>query len=342
MLAAQGTHLAVGHRHLLAGGQEGEQVMRERIQARQEHPVVAHEGVVRQHRRDGHRQAQAGHDQGLAHRAGDAVDGHAIGQADADQRVIHAPHCAEQPHERRGRTHRSQHRQAVLQLGGFLVDDLAHGARHELAIRTAFLQLGSAELGMVLLRVHGVAGQVRERVARTVRDDFVLDLFERAGIPELVEEVRGALAHTHVAHHLDHDQVPGDQRHDDQDDEQRLAHEVALRDEVQESHVRRGQRRGRHGGRRRTQSLGGLVDRLGTCLGSLVERFGAGLGSSACGLAGLLGQRRGSGRVRRGRRRGRGRLRHQRGGVDSVGHLSSSSRNRTVIWPWPDTPRHYG
>src|SRR5690606_29999224 len=120
---------AVGH--LLAGGQEGEQVVRKSVELRQIDPVDAHEGVVGQHGGNGDRQAQPGHDQRLAHRAGDAVDGDAIGHADAQQGVVHPPHRAEQAHERRGRPHGRQHRQAVFQASGFLIDDLADGARDE-------------------------------------------------------------------------------------------------------------------------------------------------------------------------------------------------------------------
>ncbi|KAG1165566.1 hypothetical protein G6F35_018707 [Rhizopus arrhizus] len=78
--------------------------------------------------------------------------------ADAHQGVVHAPHRAEQADERSGRTHRRQHRQAVFQLGGFFVDDLAHGARDEIGIAARLFQLGRAELVVVRLRVHGEIG----------------------------------------------------------------------------------------------------------------------------------------------------------------------------------------
>ncbi|MCY1534667.1 hypothetical protein D9M68_700470 [compost metagenome] len=169
------------------------------------------------------------------------------------------------------------------------------------------------------LRVHGMAGQVRERIARAVGHDFVFNLLERAGVPELVQEVRRALAHGDVAGGLDQDQVPGHQRHQDQDDEQGLAHEVALRDEVQEAHIGRGDG-GRRSGR---QCGGGAVQRVGRLL------------EHACGLLGGFADRRGGLRSRRrgrcgggrgGRRHGRAgsRLRHQGGAMQCVGHLSSS------------------
>jgi len=117
--------------HRLAGGQEREQVVGKRIKLGKVHPVAAYEPVVGQHGRDGHRQAQPRHDQRFAHGAGNTVYRNAVGHANTDQRVIHVSHRTEQPHKGRGRADGRQHREAIFQLGRFLVNHLAHGTHHK-------------------------------------------------------------------------------------------------------------------------------------------------------------------------------------------------------------------
>src|SRR5689334_21220100 len=65
------------------------------------HLVAAHEPVVAEHRGHGDRQADGGHDERLADGAGDLVDRRLTGDADGGQRMVDAPHGAEQADERR-------------------------------------------------------------------------------------------------------------------------------------------------------------------------------------------------------------------------------------------------
>src|SRR6476619_4117705 len=73
------------------------------------------------------------------------------------------------------------------------------------------------------LRLHRVAGQVREGIARAVRDDLAGHRLERSRVPEEVEKLAAAAVAQHQGQALDgHDRPRGD-RHDDQDRQQRLA-----------------------------------------------------------------------------------------------------------------------
>ena len=87
------------------------------------------EDVVGQHRRDGHGQAGGGHDQRLADRAGDLLDGDAAGQRDAGQRVVDAPDRAEQADEGRGGADRRQQHLAELQVRQAAVQRVAQPPR---------------------------------------------------------------------------------------------------------------------------------------------------------------------------------------------------------------------
>src|SRR5215204_3735273 len=65
--------------------------------------VATDEPVVAEHRRHGDGQADGGHDQRLADRAGDLVDRRLAGDADRRQRVVDPPDRSEQADERSGR-----------------------------------------------------------------------------------------------------------------------------------------------------------------------------------------------------------------------------------------------
>ncbi len=144
--------------HRLACGQESEQVVSKRVQLGQVNAVGTHKRVVSQHGRNSHGQTQTGHHQGFTHRAGDLVQGYAIGQTDIDQGVVHTPNRTEQTHKRSGRTHRSQQRQAIFQLGGFFVHDFTHDARDKGIGRAFLFQTHGAVFHMVFLSVDSVAG----------------------------------------------------------------------------------------------------------------------------------------------------------------------------------------
>ncbi len=80
-------------------------------------PLVARlQIVVGEHGGNGDEQAERGHDQRFADRAGDLVDRSRTGDADIDQRAVDADHRTEQADERRGRTGSSEERQARSEL----------------------------------------------------------------------------------------------------------------------------------------------------------------------------------------------------------------------------------
>jgi hypothetical protein len=79
-------------------------------------PMQAAEDVVAQHGGNGDGQAGRRHDQRLADRAGNLVDGDLAGAGDAGQRVVDAPDRAEQADEGRRGAHRGQQHLAELQL----------------------------------------------------------------------------------------------------------------------------------------------------------------------------------------------------------------------------------
>src|SRR5262245_10057093 len=91
-----------------ARGKEGEEVVREAVEACEQQAVGAHERVVGENRGDRDRQADGGHDQRFAHRSRDLVERALTGKTDGNQRVIHAPDGPEQADEGRGRAHRGK------------------------------------------------------------------------------------------------------------------------------------------------------------------------------------------------------------------------------------------
>ncbi|ODU02598.1 MAG: hypothetical protein ABS89_05645 [Thiobacillus sp. SCN 63-1177] len=91
--------------------------------------------VVGKHGGDCDGQAQRGHDQRLADRAGDLVEAARPAHADVDQRVINAPYRAEQADEGRRGGDRRQHGVAVLQACGVLIDRPPQRAGEEFVFR---------------------------------------------------------------------------------------------------------------------------------------------------------------------------------------------------------------
>src|SRR5512137_2430333 len=107
--------LRLGAVVLRRGEQHGVQVGAEAADVLHRRLVAADEPVVAQHR--GHRDGETdgGHDQRFADRTGDLVDRRLAGDADRRQRVVDAPHRAEQPDERGGGAHGAEEGQTVLQ-----------------------------------------------------------------------------------------------------------------------------------------------------------------------------------------------------------------------------------
>jgi hypothetical protein len=100
-------------------------------------------------------------------------------------------------------------------------------------------QLGRAVAGVMRLRLHRVAGEVRERIARAVRRDLAGDGLERGCVPEEAQELAAAAVAQHQGQALHGHDRPRRHRHDDQDRQQRLADSVALAHEVGEARVGR-------------------------------------------------------------------------------------------------------
>src|SRR5258708_29904874 len=84
------------------GAQKYKDIVRERFQPRQHHPVASQDHFVSEHRRHCGGKPERRHDERLADRTGHLVEGALAGHADVDQGVVHAPYRAEQTHERGG------------------------------------------------------------------------------------------------------------------------------------------------------------------------------------------------------------------------------------------------
>ena len=127
--------------------------------------VAAHQCVVAQHRRDGHSQAQSGHDQSLTNGAGHLVDAGLTGRANLHQRVVNAPDRAKQAHKRRGRPDRGQHRQARLQVRRGLVDGPLQAAGDPVAHIELLRQSRASSVVLYMVnRLAGLLGELSKRV----------------------------------------------------------------------------------------------------------------------------------------------------------------------------------
>ena len=104
------------------------QIARKPFQVRLNAPEQAAKNVVGQHGRDRHGQPGRRHDQGLAHGAGDAVDGDLPRTCHGRERVVDAPHGPQQPYERRRGAHRGQQHLAELQAPQHVVQGIAQHA----------------------------------------------------------------------------------------------------------------------------------------------------------------------------------------------------------------------
>jgi len=95
-------------------------------------PIRRPNTVVGQHGRDGHSQSGRRHDQGLAHRAGNAINGDLPRACHGGERMVDAPHGAQQPHKRRRGAHRGQQYLAKLQASQHIVQGIAQHPREPL------------------------------------------------------------------------------------------------------------------------------------------------------------------------------------------------------------------
>src|SRR5690606_29934648 len=92
----QERRFGTGSAHARAGGEEVVQVVSERVELGDRGAVDLAEEVEGEHGRDRDEQADRGHDQRLAHRAGDGVDRGRTGRTDLDQGAVDAPHGTQQ------------------------------------------------------------------------------------------------------------------------------------------------------------------------------------------------------------------------------------------------------
>src|SRR5690554_4823270 len=100
--------MGFGSDTLRAGRQESEQIVSERIELRQQHPVGTGEGVVSQYRRDGHGEPGTGHDQGLPYWTRDLIEAPLPAHADFHQSVVNTPDRTEQTNEGRSTADRRE------------------------------------------------------------------------------------------------------------------------------------------------------------------------------------------------------------------------------------------
>ena len=250
----------------LRGGQQHRvQVGAERTDVFHRRLVAADEPVVAEHRRNRDGQAERGHDQRLAHRARHLVDRRLSGDADRGQRMVDAPHRAEEADERRGGADGGEEREAVLRAALHVVDRALDRHRYpfvevDVAEQTGVLgrrlepRFGDEAVGARLLQPVGAfahGGRRPERLVRRLR----------------------LAAHLELLVHLGDDHVPAAHRHDDQDAERDPGDDVAALPQRFEPvgvldglgrlgavgglRRRRGAARcGRGGGRRRCSGLG--------------------------------------------------------------------------------------
>src|SRR6267143_6293881 len=174
--------------------------------------IAPHEPVVAEHRRHRHCQAERGHDERLADGAGHLVDRRLAGDADRGERMVDAPHRAEQADERRGGPHRRKKREASLHP---VVDDVdgpverhrEPGVEVELLLRHRRVILDGYRAFLDHEAESTVLAQLRHPVSQALRAPEL-----GLGLAPIFEEPR-------LLDVFDDADVPGADRHDDEDDE---------------------------------------------------------------------------------------------------------------------------
>ncbi len=218
-----------------SGHEVGMQVVREAVEAVQDGLVAPHQRVVAQHRGNGHGQAQRGHDERFADRAGHLVDGGLARGADRHEGVVDAPDGAEEADERRGGTDRRQDGEARLQAGGEFVDAVAQATRDPVADVQAVVQvrLGVAVVG------RGLAAFEREVAERIV--GIAAQLFHAGGEILAVPEVAcgaGVFLELDDVQRLDEDDDPRGERHAEQQHGDGPGDEITLDPDVGNAEMR--------------------------------------------------------------------------------------------------------
>jgi hypothetical protein len=217
-----GGDVAVLRRVLEAGGEEGEHVVGEGVQLGQRVAVGAGEGVVGHGGRDGHGEADGGHDQRLADRAGDLVQRALAAHADRHQRVVDAPDGAEEADEGRARCDGGEEGLAVFEARLVLVDGALQRAGEEFVRRAGIDQaapLAVAPEAVLLDGGEAVVHQVREGLGDAVLAQAARDGVEVRRMPRRRRGSRAAALREDRLDALGDDQVPGADRHDEHQDE---------------------------------------------------------------------------------------------------------------------------
>ena len=106
---------------------EGAKIFHDRL-------VATDQPVVGEHRGNRDDQAERGHDQRFADRAGDGGDRRIARRTDLDQRAVDADDGAEQADERRGRTDRGEEGEAFAEAGADRALRAAEAARDPLML----------------------------------------------------------------------------------------------------------------------------------------------------------------------------------------------------------------
>src|SRR3954452_15534068 len=97
-----------------SGGEEREEIVRERIELREYEAIAAHREVVGEHRGNRDRETERRHDERFTDQTCDLVERALAAHADRTQRVVDAPDRAEESEERRGAADRRENRQPGL------------------------------------------------------------------------------------------------------------------------------------------------------------------------------------------------------------------------------------
>ena len=130
---------------------------------------------------------------------------------------------------------------AVLQARGILVDGAAQGTGEELVFRARFDQTRAGLAAELLGCLEAVMGKVREGIVDAVRLQIVTHRRQPGRIPEAFQESLRVLLHAPVGDALGYDEIPGDHRHRQQDDEQEMREAVGLGNEVGKTQLSGGE-----------------------------------------------------------------------------------------------------
>ena len=140
------------------------------------------EDVVGEHGGNGHREAGGRHHERLADRAGDLLDRDRAAGRDADQRMVDAPHGAEQADEGRRAADRGEQHLAPLQLRQHAVQRAAQAARElRLALALAF-ERGRVAGCSVAASSSGCRTPSRSNSASCARPSASVRAAQKAGI----------------------------------------------------------------------------------------------------------------------------------------------------------------